>query len=85
MSVIGPIARSIDDIELIFKAFVEGRPWELDPKCVPLEYRPQHLPSQLNIGVIFDDGMTRPSSLVLKTLYQVAEALRLAGHDGISL
>lgn len=38
-SVIGPLATSLEDIELLTKTVVESEAWKLDPKVVPIPWR----------------------------------------------
>lgn len=82
MSVIGPMARTIDDIELGMRVMVDAKPWTLDSKCCPVPWRSVTLPASLNIGVIYDDGLTRPTSVVMQAFHQLCLALSAAGHNG---
>ncbi|KAJ9137516.1 Fatty-acid amide hydrolase (Amidase) [Pleurostoma richardsiae] len=80
-SVNGPLARTIDDIELYSRAVVSLQPWLCDPRCVPLPWRPATLPARLRIGFLWHDGMVRPTAPVARALRLTAEKLRAAGHE----
>jgi amidase len=56
-SVNGPMARSLDDIEFFAKNVVNTEPWKLDPKCLPIPWRPVEVGRKLRLGVIWNDGI----------------------------
>lgn len=80
MSVNGPLARSLDDIEAYTRAVLAGQPWLLDSKCLPLPWRPVEVPAKLTIGVLWHDGMVRPTPPVARALKLTVARLRAAGH-----
>ncbi|KAK4989766.1 hypothetical protein LTR66_006968 [Elasticomyces elasticus] len=80
-SVNGPMARGIGEIELFAKTVVGLRPWERDPKCVPLPWRSVNVGPKLKLGVMWDDGMVRPTPPIQRALKEVVEKLRKAGHE----
>jgi len=56
--VISPLANSLADINLVQKAILDQEPWEEETSLVPLPWRsaPVVEPSQITVGVIWDDG-----------------------------
>lgn len=56
-SVNGPLARSIDDVELFARNVVEAQPWRLDPKCLPIPWRSVTVEPKLKLGVMWNDGI----------------------------
>lgn len=80
-SVNGPLARTLDDIELEAKTVVDSKPWLHDPRMVPLPWRNVELPTKLHIAVMWNDGMVEPTPPVTRALKNVVEKLKASGHD----
>ncbi|KAM5532354.1 hypothetical protein V8D89_013948 [Ganoderma adspersum] len=78
-SSLGPIARSVDDIELAARLVfgVQGR--ERDP--APLPYRDVRLPERLRVGYYLSDGYVKASPANQRAVLEAVEALRKAGHE----
>ncbi|KAI0037218.1 amidase signature enzyme [Vararia minispora EC-137] len=79
--VYSPMARTLEDLEMFWKAVTSMKPWEYDPYCVPLPWREIKLPSRLRIGVLRDDGVVVPSPACKRALDEVVSALQEAGHE----
>ena len=48
---LGPMSRSIEDLEVWSKAVLEGEPWMgADPKCLPVPWRNVTVPKKLCLG-----------------------------------
>ncbi|KIW02020.1 uncharacterized protein PV09_06525 [Verruconis gallopava] len=82
-SVNGPLARTLQDIELFSRAVVGAEPWYHDPRCVPLPWRNVEPKSKLRLGVMSHDGIVRPTPPVALALENTVAKLRAAGHDVI--
>ncbi|PVH93767.1 acetamidase-like protein [Periconia macrospinosa] len=80
-SVNGPMARTLDDMKMYCEAVVGARPWELDPKCVPIPWRDVERKEKLKIAVCWDDGVVRPTPPVARALRETVEKLKGAGHE----
>ncbi|EFE41346.1 general amidase GmdB [Trichophyton verrucosum HKI 0517] len=80
-SVNGPMARDLRSISLWAEAVVGSQPWITDPKCLPIPWREVELKRSLKIGILWNDGMVRPTPPVRRALKETAEKLRLAGHE----
>ncbi|KAH8901354.1 acetamidase [Thozetella sp. PMI_491] len=81
MSVNGPLARTLADVELYSKSVVDGQPWLRDPKCLPIPWRSVELPPKLKIAVMRHDGMVNPTPPVARALREVAAKLESAGCE----
>ncbi|EMG45886.1 hypothetical protein SBY92_004576 [Candida maltosa Xu316] len=81
-AVVGPLARSIEDLDLWMKAYInEGKPWEHDAWAIPLPWREVGAPkiSDLTIAVIRDDGLVRVTPPIRRGLDEVVNKLKQAG------
>lgn len=48
---LGPMARSIEDLEMWSKAVLKAEPWmDADPKCLPIPWRNVTVPQKLCFG-----------------------------------
>ncbi|KAK6454318.1 amidase [Scheffersomyces xylosifermentans] len=81
-AVAGPMARSIDDIDLWMKTYInDGKPWDLDHASLPMPWRevPKPAAKDLTIGVMYDDGLVRPSPPIVRGLKDTVDKLKAAG------
>ncbi|KAL1612637.1 hypothetical protein SLS60_000866 [Paraconiothyrium brasiliense] len=81
MSVNGPMAKSLEDITYYSKAVVDAQPWLIDPKCLPIPWRPAERKSKLKIAVLWNDGIVQPTPPVTRALKETVEKLQAAGHE----
>ncbi|WPH03508.1 Hypothetical protein R9X50_00638800 [Acrodontium crateriforme] len=82
----GPIARSVRDCELFFRAVGDAAPWILDPDVIPQtwDYQPSlqvvngptAAPQPLRIGIMRSDGHTTPLPPIQNLMEDVARTLR---------
>nr|POE76231.1 acetamidase [Quercus suber] len=82
-SVHGPMARSLSDIRLWAESVVSAEPWKRDPKCIELPWRDIQLKSKLKIGVLWDNGVCRPTPPVSRALRQTVRVLASKGHETV--
>ncbi|KAI0382978.1 amidase [Hypomontagnella monticulosa] len=80
-SINGPLTRTLADLEFYSKTVVDAAPWHLDPRCLPIPWRPVSLPKKLKIGVMWDDGMALPTPPVTRALRHAVSKLEAAGHE----
>lgn len=80
-SVNGPLARTIDDIELEAKTIVDAQPWLHDPRMVPIPWRHVEIPEKLKIAVMYHDGVVVPTPPVTRALKATVDKLKSAGHE----
>lgn len=85
----GPLAHSMRDIELFFRAVSEQKPWTQDPDVVPSPW--SSLPSlgisgrKLRIGIVRRDGVIDPHPPIVRLLDEVKAQLRTAGVDVVEM
>lgn len=84
--VLGPMSNSVDDLELFMKHYVASKPWNYDQQCLPIPWKevPIPKPSELTIGIVYDDGVVKPHPPVLRALKKVEEELKAAGVNVIT-
>ncbi|KXJ94830.1 acetamidase [Microdochium bolleyi] len=80
-SINGPMARTLEDIELYSRAVVGAEPWRKDPRALPIPWRAASLGPKLKIGVMWDDGMAFPTPPVTRALREAVDKLSAAGHE----
>ncbi|KAF2674562.1 amidase [Microthyrium microscopicum] len=80
-SVNGPLAHTLQDVELYCKGVVGCKPWNLDPGMIPLEWRKVTSPKKLKIGVLWDDGVVTPTPPITRALHETVKKLKAAGHE----
>lgn len=87
-SVVGPLARSLDSIELIMREIIKAQPWTHDPTCHRLARDEaaysQTLDNPLVIGLLVDDGHVKVHPPIQRVLLEAAEKLKSAGHTVIT-
>lgn len=84
-SVVGPMATTLESVELACKAIIDGKPWLLDPYCLPMPWRPE-LTSEtqskkLRIGLLEFDDVCLPQPPIRNALKRAAAALAADGHE----
>ncbi|KAL4864564.1 hypothetical protein BDV12DRAFT_10026 [Aspergillus spectabilis] len=80
-SVNGPMAKTLEEIVLWSSTVVGQKPWIIDPKCLPIPWRPVALGKTLRIGVLYNDGLCTPTPPVARALRETVEKLKGAGHE----
>jgi len=80
-SVNGPMAKSLEDITFYCKAVVNSQAWLVDPKVLPIPWRPAEPKRKLKIAILWDDGIVVPTPPVTRALKETVEKLKVAGHD----
>ena len=81
MAVNGPMSQDLEAIEVFASAITNSQPWMQDPKCIPIPWRPIEPKHKLKLGVMWDDGMVRPTPPVRRALRETVEKLKHAGHE----
>ncbi|KAL4870731.1 amidase signature domain-containing protein [Aspergillus spectabilis] len=85
---LGPMARSVLECEIWIQAELEQRTWEWDFTCLPKPWNAKEarrVEGELVVGVIWDDGVVRPTPAIRRGVEIVVEALKRAGHKVIDL
>lgn len=80
-SVNGPLAPSLESVELYSKTVVGLQPWLQDPKCIPIPWRQVQVPKKLKLAVLWHDDVVMPTPPVTRALKETVEKLKKAGHE----
>jgi amidase len=73
---VGPMTPSRNGIAIFMKSILDTRPWEKDPSLLPIPWRElEYRSPRLNIGVMWDDGVVKPSAAMTRALREVVEKL----------
>lgn len=82
------MARDLSSICYVSRLIANARPWELDPRCAPLEWNEKAFRSiqsrPMVIGLIMDDGVVKAHPPVERALQQLSAKLKAAGHEVIT-
>ncbi|KAI1342306.1 amidase [Xylariaceae sp. FL0016] len=84
----GPMAHTVSSMELWLKAQLANKPWDFDPSCIPMAWNADEAhrtTTKLTIGVLWDDGIIRPTPPVTRAMKSIANLLSKAGHTLIDL
>ncbi|KIV95041.1 hypothetical protein PV10_02747 [Exophiala mesophila] len=84
-SAIGPVGRSLRDLELICKTWTDDEPWRMDPSIVPKPWIKQDPPKKVTIGVIAFDEVVMPHPPVQRALRETIKKLKAAGHEVVEM
>jgi Asp-tRNA(Asn)/Glu-tRNA(Gln) amidotransferase A subunit family amidase len=85
----GPLAHSVRDIELFFRAVSEQKPWTQDPDVIPSPW--SSLASlggsgrKLRIGLVRRDGVIDPHPPIVRLLDEVKAKLQSAGVEVVEM
>lgn len=79
--VLGPLARSAEDIDLFMKSIIACKPWEIDSNLIPLPWKglSDVDPKTLTIAIDWDDGVVKPTPPMIRGLELAKEKLEAAG------
>ncbi|RSL54836.1 hypothetical protein CEP54_009672 [Fusarium duplospermum] len=86
---LGPMARSLRDLELFCRAYSSSQPWIEDVSLIPSDILCPALGRQidpslpLRVGILLDDGVVSPLPPVSRVLYKVTS--RLIRNSGITV
>ncbi|RFU27741.1 hypothetical protein B7463_g8596, partial [Scytalidium lignicola] len=80
-SAAGPMTRSVEDVELFFKAVVGQETWKDDPQVIPMPWRDLPIQPRYHFGVFLDDGVTTYHPPVRRAMQLVVDKLRAQGHE----
>jgi amidase len=80
-SVNGPMGKTLEDVTFYTKTIIDAQPWVVDPKCVPIPWRPVVPKKTLKIAVLWSDGIVTPTPPVARAMKETVEKLKAAGHQ----
>ncbi|KAF9880650.1 hypothetical protein CkaCkLH20_01692 [Colletotrichum karsti] len=81
----GPIASSMQDLELFMKAVIGQRPGAYDPTALDLQWRQPAAGPRLRIGVMEEEPAWPLHPPVRRAYESATQALTAAGHDVVRL
>ncbi|OWB55847.1 hypothetical protein B5S28_g1731 [[Candida] boidinii] len=84
-SVVGPMCRFVEDVELISKTIIDAEAWKVDAKVPPIPWRePSIKPTdKLNFGILKWDNVVMPHPPILRGIELVKNSLKSKGHEVI--
>jgi len=81
-AVVAPMARTLEDLETIWRAIIGMKPWEYDHSVAPMPWREVDLSAKpLRFGVMWDDGVVAPSPACRRALQEVVTVLEAHGQE----
>lgn len=91
LSAVGPISHSLSGIKTFLKAVIGREPWLKDPQVVPKKWDEDEYAlirhgggKRLCFAIMWNDGVVRPHTPIVRALKMVKGALAAAGHVGRS-
>lgn len=75
------MGKTLEDIKKYSKIIVDAKPWETDPKMLPIPWRPAELKKKLKIAVMYNDSVCLPTPPITRALKETAACLKKAGHE----
>lgn len=81
--VVGPMARSVDDLEVACRVTFGHQGTYCD--TAPLPYREINLPPKLKFGYYTSDGYVKASPACKRAVLETVEALRKEGHECVEV
>lgn len=77
VSVIGPLARTREDLELFMKVVIDTEPWLRDPALIPIPWRSIKMNAEIfTVAIMWDDGVVHPHPPINRALRETVEQLR---------
>ncbi|KAF8226391.1 amidase signature enzyme [Tricholoma matsutake] len=84
--VYSPMTRTLEDLEMFWKAIISMRPWTYDPTCLVMPWKSVNLSEKtVKWGVIWDDGVVLPSPPCARALQAVVDILEKHGHEVVTI
>ncbi|KAF9256401.1 amidase signature enzyme [Marasmius fiardii PR-910] len=81
-----PMTRTLEDLETFWRAVVKMKPWKYDYSCLEIPWREVDLRhKKLKWGVIWDDGIVKPSPACDRALKTVVDILQADGHTVVPI
>lgn len=87
LGTLGPLSPTLGGINLFMKTILAAKPWTGDPSLhqIPWRDNESHIyrdgKKRLTVGVIWDDGVVKPSPPVVRALQETVERLKACSSD----
>lgn len=77
----GPMARSVDDLELYMQLMCDAKPWNKEPGVTVKPWVPSKGPGRkLKVGILRDNGVVAPVAAINRAIDTAVEKLKKAGE-----
>jgi amidase len=84
------MANSLSGVKIFMKAIIDAQPWLKDPQAVRKEWSQKEYElcyhgrgeGPLCFGMMWDNGIVRPSPPLIRAMMETKEALEKKGHIG---
>ncbi|KAH9222070.1 fatty-acid amide hydrolase [Leptodontidium sp. 2 PMI_412] len=77
--VIGPLARSIDDISLMMQTILDQEPWDTEVALLPLPWKSVESSKDITVGIMWSDGIVHPHPPMTRALKKAKAKLQAGG------
>ncbi|KAF3763258.1 hypothetical protein M406DRAFT_94271 [Cryphonectria parasitica EP155] len=79
--VAGPLAHSVEGLEIWMRSVLEQEPWEYETSLMPVPWRKDVKlgKGEFVVGVLWDDGIVKPHPPILRALKHAVSRLKEAG------
>ncbi|GAB0137555.1 hypothetical protein EsDP_00005815 [Epichloe bromicola] len=79
----GPLGHNVDDLELFMQVCCDAKPWLREPLLrLPWASQTSQMKNRtLRVGVMLWDEVVMPHPSITRVIQEVAQKLKLAGHD----
>ncbi|PPR03890.1 hypothetical protein CVT24_008121 [Panaeolus cyanescens] len=85
-AVCSPMARTLEDLEYFWKAVMGMRPWVYDHSVHNMPWRTVELSERpIRWGVMWEDGIVKPSPACERALRMVVDVLKTNGHEVVDV
>lgn len=83
-SVVGPMCKDLNDLKFITKFIIDSKPWLLDPKVPPIDWRSiEFTESKPIFAVMKSNGFIEPHPPVKRAIELVVDSLKKSGYEVI--
>lgn len=80
-SVIGPLSKTLEEIEFLMKIIINTKCWIYDPKVLSFNWREFKIPDKVKIGIWFDSGSVEPMPAIVRNLKEIYEDLEKSEYN----
>ncbi|KAL2312851.1 Amidase [Schizosaccharomyces pombe] len=75
LGVVGPLGRSVRDMNLFMKACIDSQPWLDDASLLPMPWRSVAPPKTLKVGIMRSDNVVNPQPPVARAMQMAIDQL----------
>ncbi|KAH3671328.1 hypothetical protein OGAPHI_000551 [Ogataea philodendri] len=83
-SIYGVLSYYLENVQYVLQTIIDSKPYrDIDPGCLPLEYRPYRLEKQLKIAFLDSDGTSTATAPLKNALDTVRGLVEGEGHSTV--